>query len=172
MREKGQKMTKKEPISKKTEKTTKTTSRKPRTVTKKKAPEPKIEAPKILTRDELKARYIAEIRKNCETVKTYKPSFDPIIDTLAQTLVERDAAQAFYELNGAMPVTEHSGRDGINLRQNPALRTIIELNHSALEYWRELGLTPKSLKSLNEEMNKTEKPTDFSAMISKLASGN
>lgn len=149
-------------------KTEKTASKKSRNVTQKAKSEKAKNPP---TREELKARYIEEIKKSSLGVKTYKKEFDPIIETLAQILVDRDAAQNFYELQGGQPVVEHSGRDGINLRQSPALKTIIELNHSALEYWRELGLTPKSLKALNEEMNKTDKPEDFSAMISNLISG-
>lgn len=88
------------------------------------------------------------IRTACENAGTYKNCFDSVIETLAQIMAERDEAVKAYDGN---PIVEHTNQGGAtNLAQNPALRLINDLNRDALAYWRELGLTPKGLKQINE----------------------
>ena len=64
---------------------------------------------------------------------TYQPYFEYAIDTLAGILETRDDAQRAYEQSGRQPV----------------------MNAQALVYWKELGLTPKGLKAINEKAMKT-----------------
>lgn len=95
------------------------------------------------------------IKKACEDAGTYKDCFKSVIETLAQIMEERDQARESY--NGE-PIVEHTNRGGsTNLEQNPALRLINDLNRDALAYWRELGLTPKGLKQINEAAIKETK---------------
>lgn len=85
-------------------------------------------------------------------VGTYKEAFDQAIDTLAHILENRDAAQAQYEKLGGKPIVKHTNKAGAtNLEQNPALRLINDLNRDALQFWRDLGLTPSGLRKINEE---------------------
>ena len=95
------------------------------------------------------------IQKACENAGTYKECFDSVIETLAQIMAERDEAAEAYDGN---PIVEHTNQGGnTNLAQNPALRLINDLNRDALAYWRELGLTPKGLKQINEAAIKETK---------------
>lgn len=81
---------------------------------------------------------------------TYKPYFDAAIETLAGILEKRDEAEKLYKAGGAIPVVEHTNKGGsTNMEQNPVLRLINDLNRDALQYWRELGLTPSGLNKIN-----------------------
>lgn len=99
------------------------------------------------------------IRKNCKAIGTYQKCFDPIIDTLSDILQRRDSAVSDYEKSGGHCIVKHTNKAGqANLEQNPILRLINDLNRDALMYWRELGLTPASLKKINEDAIAPEKP--------------
>lgn len=83
---------------------------------------------------------------------TYKPVFEMVIETLAGILERRDEAEDLYKKSGGSPIVKHTNKGGAtNLEQNPALRLINDLNRDALQYWRDLGLTPAGLKRLNDE---------------------
>jgi hypothetical protein len=93
-----------------------------------------------------------KIIKSCKEVGTYRESFDPVIDTLADILERRDATLEVYEKTGGHPIVKHTNKAGAdNYEQNPALRLVNDLNRDALAYWRDLGLTPAGLKKLNDK---------------------
>lgn len=93
-------------------------------------------------------KWAKKIRKCCEEAGTYKPYFDDVILTLASILERRDMAELTWD---GEVITEHTNRSGItNKEQSPSLRLINDLNRDALTYWKELGLTPSSLKRINE----------------------
>lgn len=95
------------------------------------------------------------IKKSCKDANTYQPYFDDVIDTLASILERRDAVEE--EWDGDV-IVEHTNRSGIsNKEQSPALRLINDLNRDALTYWKELGLTPASLKRINETAMQNKK---------------
>lgn len=94
---------------------------------------------------------------------TYQPFFESVIDTLAAILEKRDDAERLYIKSGASPIVKHTNKGGAtNLEQNPALRLINDLNRDALQYWRELGLTPSGLSKISSDIvskpEKQEKP--------------
>ena len=61
------------------------------------------------------------------------------------------ASQKSYEESGRNPVVLHTNKSGnTNIVKNPALVVVDNLNKTALEYWKELGLTPASLRRINE----------------------
>lgn len=92
-----------------------------------------------------------KIKKCCNDAGTYKPFFDPVIDTLAEILERRDTTSALFVEKGGQPVVKHTNKGGaVNIEQNPMLRLVNDLNRDALSYWKELGLTPASLKRMNE----------------------
>lgn len=99
-----------------------------------------------------------KIKKACETVGTYQPSFDDVIDTLSAMLEERDRIYLQYVEEGSLPlVLVVSDRGQVNWRDNPLLTTWRSLNRDILQYWRDLGLTPAGLKKIvDESMNKNE----------------
>lgn len=97
------------------------------------------------------------IQKACEEIGTYKPEFDPVIETLASIMEIRDEAVKKYNESGGEPVIEYTNKGGhTNLRKNPALQIINESNQEALAYWRDLGLTPSGFKKLDGTVVKKE----------------
>ena len=101
---------------------------------------------------------------------TYQPYFDLVINTLADILEKRDDCQdQFVQLGGA-PIIAYTNKGGAtNPTRNPALLMVDELNKSALQYWRDLGLTPAGLKRINEEALKPkQKKSTFAEVLSEL----
>lgn len=99
-----------------------------------------------------KKRWKSKIKASCVEIGTYRPSFDQMIDTLAEILERRDEAMDVYKKTGGNPIISHTNKSGAtNYVQNPALRLANDLNRDALVYWRELGLTPAGLKKLNDK---------------------
>lgn len=93
------------------------------------------------------------IKKQCESIGTYKKEFDSVIDTLADILEIRDNTLEEYRASGQGPLVEHvQDRGARNLKKNPALQIIQDLNTQALAYWKELGLTAAGLKKINGEL--------------------
>lgn len=104
-----------------------------------------------------KAGYKKKIIKMCQEAGTYAPYFDMTIDKLAYILEVMDDATRQYKASGGHPVIAHVNRaKEKNLIKNPALVVINELSATALSYWRDLGLTPKGLKSLGESITKED----------------
>lgn len=97
--------------------------------------------------------WTAIIKQACEQAGTYREFFDPVIDTLAGILEKRDDAEKQLEDEGRVLVVEHTNKGGsTNLEQSPIVRLINDLNRDALQYWRDLGLTPAGLKKINDGM--------------------
>lgn len=109
------------------------------------------------------------IKKAVETVGTYQPSFDDVIDTLADLLAERDRIYAQYQEEGAQPlVLVVSDRGQENWRDNPLLTTWRSINRDVLQYWRDLGLTPAGLKKINEDSMKEQKESALDKVLAQL----
>ena len=101
-----------------------------------------------------KAEWKKNIRKACEDAGTYQPFFDQAIDALAGILELRDAAQKQYDDNGGETTVTHTNKGGnTNVVKNPALVILMDCNAQALAYWKELGLTSRSYKSMNGTLN-------------------
>lgn len=99
-----------------------------------------------------RATWTKKIRQAAEDAGTYKPCFDSVIDTLAGILEMRDKAQKQFEDSGCLAVVEHTNKGGAtNIAKNPALTIVMDCNAQALQYWRDLGLTPSGLKKINEQ---------------------
>ena len=105
-----------------------------------------------------KLKWKNQIVKHCKAVGTYKDSFVPVIETLAEILEQRDMIREDFEESGARSVVIHINKAGAeNLSKNPLLALWDEMNKSALAYWRDLGLTPAGLKRIDEQAVKVKK---------------
>ena len=81
-----------------------------------------------------------------------------MISTLAEILSRRDMALENFEQSGGNILVKHTNKAGAtNIEQNPTLRMINDLNRDALQYWRDLGLTPAGLRKINEAAMKAKK---------------
>jgi len=109
------------------------------------------------------------IKDACIAAETYQPFFDSVIDTLAVLMETRDIAQKDFEDNGSMPVVTYTNKLGAeNPVKNPALSIILECNAQALQYWRDLGLTSKSWKAINEGKEPEDKRDGFTKALAEL----
>ena len=118
-----------------------------------------------------KAEWINRIKESMDKVGTYDEGFDDVIATLASVLEKRDALESEYGAEPAI-VARTNVKGATNLEQNPAFRLINDLNRDALSYWRELGLTPKSLRTINDEAMKGGKLDALTEALLELESGN
>lgn len=99
-----------------------------------------------------KRTWKTKLKKACKEAGTYKPYFDHVIDTLAEILEKRDEAMEAYNMDDDEKiVTEVTQKNGTVKVKNPLVAIWEDLNKLALNYWRDLGLTPAGLKKLNEE---------------------
>lgn len=114
-------------------------------------------------------RWRTKIVKAMKAVGTYQKAFDSVIDTLADILQKRDETQDLYIKSGGKPIVLHTNKAGAqNLEQNPAMRLINDLNRDALQYWRDLGLTPSGLKKINDEAMRPAEESALDKILSSL----
>lgn len=102
-----------------------------------------------------KTKWRNRIIKAMEDVGTYQPSFDDVIDTLAGMLERRDTLE--NDIKGEPVMVEHTNKAGAtNIAQNPGIRLLNDMNRDVLTYFRDLGLTPKGLKAITDNVTKDE----------------
>lgn len=88
----------------------------------------------------------------------YISSFQTTITILAEILEERDRVRDEYIKDGARPVIDFTtDRGAVNKKPNPLLRQWQDLNASALNYLRDLGITPQGMRKLQGTLPKPEK---------------
>lgn len=117
-------------------------------------------------------KWKARIKKAAETVGTYQEPFDDVITTLADMLAERDRIYIQYVEEGAHPLVEViSDRGQSNLRDNPLLTTWRSINRDALQYWRDLGLTPAGLKKIVDDSMKPDQESTLDRVLASLEGG-
>lgn len=111
-----------------------------------------------------------KIKRACDKAGTYRDYFLPVIETLSGILEKRDAAQQLYDEGGGVLTTEHTNKGGAtNVEVAPLVRLINDLNRDALQYWRDLGLTPAGLKKINDSMaKKVEEQSELAKALEKL----
>lgn len=95
------------------------------------------------------SKWKRKIKKATVDAGTYKNIFDAVIDTLSDVLEQRDIAKEQFIKSGGNMVISYTNKGGAtNPSKNPFLIAWDDLNSTALSYWRELGLTPASLKKM------------------------
>jgi hypothetical protein len=118
-----------------------------------------------MTRQKWKNRII----KAMTDVGTYQESFDDVIDTLSGILERRDILEKQFKESGQEIIVEHINKAGAtNLEQNPTIRLLNDMNRDALTFWRDLGLTPKGLKAINDMAIKEDKSDPLDEIMKKL----
>ena len=102
--------------------------------------------------------YIAQIKKQCKNVGTYREEFSGIINKLAEMLENYDNVFEDFKNGGEEITIEYTNKNGsTNLVKNPMYLVLTELRKDILSYYRELGLTPQGLKKYNEKLTETSK---------------
>lgn len=92
-----------------------------------------------------------KIRIAAKGCGTYKPEFEEIIWRLAEIYLRIQQTKAEFKKSGGSVLIKHTNKAGaVNYVKNPLLIEIDNLMKMALEMEKELGLTPASLKKVNE----------------------
>ena len=113
-----------------------------------------------------KRKWKSKIKSACKKAGTYQPFFDPVIDTLAAIMENRDNAQEKFDAMGGQTVVKHTNKGGnTNVVKNPALVVLNECNAQALQYWKELGLTSRSYREIHKSIPTTKKSALEEALI-------
>lgn len=107
-----------------------------------------------------KSKWQFNIYQDIKNNGNYKPSFDRVIDTLAQVLEHRDKVMQQFKDSGEEYVVKG--------RKNPHIVLWDDLNKTALAYFRELGLTVASLNRIDEGAVKQPKQSKLDEVLSKL----
>lgn len=119
-----------------------------------------------------KSRWKTVIFDQMKALDTQKDAYDPVVDTLADILAQRDKTAKEFRRSGGLSVIEYTNKGGsTNMTKNPLLVLWDDLNKSALAYWRELGLTPSSYKKMTGDSPRKEKPGGLAAALADLESG-
>lgn len=109
------------------------------------------------------------IKEAATKAGTYKDCFDSVIDILADIMERRDEALAIYKKSGEGAIVPHTNKAGAeNMERNPALLLVADCEKMALQYWRDLGLTPAGLKRINEELTKEKELSPLEEILGKL----
>lgn len=107
-----------------------------------------------------RTRWKTRIKKACILMGTYNENMDLSIDALAKVLEIRDAALTQFDDDGKKPVIEKTNNKGFsNLEKHPSISIINEYSMTALSYFRELGLTPKCVKTFGADAAEANKGT-------------
>ena len=116
-----------------------------------------------------KTAWKKRITEATKAAGTYRDYFVPVIETLAEILEKRDAAQDIFDNDGGLMLVEHTNKYGaVNVEQHPVVRLINDLNRDALAYWRDLGLTPAGLKRIDEQSMKAKKRSTLADALKEL----
>lgn len=117
----------------------------------------------------IKEEWFERIKQCCIDAGTYKPFFDDTIDTLAQIMENRDKAHEQFIKMGGLPTIYHTNKaKEKNVVKNPILVMENELNAQALAYWRDLGLTPKGLRTLSADVVEKKGTGGLEKLLSEL----
>lgn len=98
------------------------------------------------------------IVENAKSIGTYRDEFDDTITMLSEILDRRDKIKKQFTDEGEIfLVKKVSDRGAVNYSKNPLLTTLENCEAQALTFWREIGLTPRGLKQIDEMAAKSGK---------------
>ena len=116
-----------------------------------------------------KENWTTIIKDLCEKAGTYQPFFDPVIESLAGILEMRDNAREKFEASGGNTIVLHTNKGGAtNIVKNPALVVYLDCEGQALNYWRDLGLTPKAYKGVTGTLDVKAETLSLEDMLAEM----
>lgn len=118
---------------------------------------------------EKKKRQIVE---RMQQLGTYKVQYMAAINRTAELYLELDELVKRYEAEGREAVVEHTNKAGAtNLIKNPIRGAIDDVYSQLLAHERELGLTPASMRKLNEGVMQQKAESPLARAMRELKSG-
>lgn len=112
-------------------------------------------------------QYKNDVVKKMQSLNVYKPEFEHAINGLARALADMDRTIDLFDKSGGQIMIKHTNKAGAtNAVKNPFYLAIETLRKDIMDYSRELGLTPASLKRINEtEMQKKRGGGGLAALL-------
>lgn len=108
-----------------------------------------------------------KIRKQCKDAGTYKECYEDMISSLAEILQMKDDIYEQWIEDGCKATLIHVNKAGAsNVSKNPLLMLWDDMNKTALSYWRELGLSPSSLKKITGDTGTKKKKSTLAEALS------
>lgn len=109
------------------------------------------------------------LKKSCQAVGTYKPEFGLKIDIAAQLLVDLEQAYEAFEATGRKRTVMQTNKNGsTNEVKSPVYAVWKEACRDVSAILGDLGLDPKSLRKIDENCMKPDKPNALAAALSQL----
>ena len=122
-----------------------------------------------MARKKSRKKIVEGIVDACKNVGMYRTDFLPVIEDLADAMIQRDKTWEEFEESGGKSMVSYTNKAGAeNLVKNPLLVLWNDQNKTVLAYRRELGLTPAGLKKLNEKAMQTPKKNALNEALKKL----
>lgn len=113
--------------------------------------------------------YKKDIIKKMKSLNVYKAEFEHAINGLARALADMERTIELFDKSGGQIMIKHTNKAGAtNAVKNPFYLAIETLRKDIMDYSRELGLTPASLKRINESAIKQAKPSSLAAALKEL----
>lgn len=110
-----------------------------------------------------------KIRKHCKEAGTYKECYEDLIETLAEILTMKDQILEQWIAEGCEATVTHVNKAGApNVSKNPLLMLWDDMNKTALSYWRDLGLSPSSLKKITGEAGNKKNTSPLAEALASL----
>lgn len=111
-------------------------------------------------------QYKRDIVKKMKALGTYKAEFSHAIDGLARALVDQEKTLGQFDASGGNIMIKHTNKAGAtNAVKNPFYLALETLRQDIITYSRELGLTPASLKRINDSSMKVQKQSSLSQSL-------
>lgn len=111
-------------------------------------------------------QYKRDIVKKMKALGTYKAEFSHAIDGLSRALVDQEKTLGQFDASGGNIMIKHTNKAGAtNAVKNPFYLALETLRQDIITYSRELGLTPASLKRINDSSMKVQKQSSLSQSL-------
>ena len=119
-----------------------------------------------------KKRWKSLILQQMAALHVQNDAYESIVETLSAILEQRDKTFKEFMESGGSSVIEYTNKGGsTNMTKNPLLVLWDDLNKSALAYWRELGMTPASVKKMSSAAMTVQNKSGLAAALESLESG-
>lgn len=111
-----------------------------------------------------------EIKADMQSLGTYKPEFDRVIEIYAQVYIEYLVIGDQWRRSGYQVTEEYTNKAGATNKQQSTLYKTVQQAREKLQYYEScLGLTPAALKRINEKLdNRAGKGSKLDEVLDKI----
>lgn len=109
-----------------------------------------------------KNSYIKKITECMKSMRTYRPEFDMMIDTMSEISFLRDQNMKEWKEKGFEQVASYTNKaNATNLTKSPYFLNNLQYNEQILKYGKALGLTPSDAQKLGVEVEEDDGLDEF-----------